>query len=208
MNRVVELVNTWAAFEQEYPAGSIEDFCRHYLVSNREKHNKDVVKAAIVDGQLLRMMGRITKMTMTYAQLALEGTELIQMEEYGFLLAIQNLVNPEKSAAILANLMPISSGTDMLKRMIKRGLVSETVHEEDKRSKRLMLTPKGKAAVATGGKRIGKLAKMMLHAMPEDDKHLCIQLLKVVEEDFSALWLQQKIKDFDTLYELVMEKDK
>ena len=31
MNKTVELVNAWSAFEEQFPAGTTDDFCRHQL---------------------------------------------------------------------------------------------------------------------------------------------------------------------------------
>ena len=51
--------------------------------------------------------------------------------------------NPKKTEVIYANLFELSSGTDMLNRMKKRGLIKEYDDQVDKRSKRIELTPKG-----------------------------------------------------------------
>lgn len=37
MNKTVELVTEWGAFEERHPGADIGDFCRHYLISQREK---------------------------------------------------------------------------------------------------------------------------------------------------------------------------
>jgi hypothetical protein len=47
------------------------------------------------------------------------------------------------------------------------------------------------------------VAKMMTNDLTEDDKELCIQLLKNIEIKFSALWQQHKGKPFDEVYKSV-----
>jgi hypothetical protein len=37
MNKAVELVTEWARFEKRYKNATLEEFCRHYLTSQREK---------------------------------------------------------------------------------------------------------------------------------------------------------------------------
>src|ERR1700722_14183236 len=32
MNKTVELVNAWSAFEEKHPDGNMEDFCRYHLI--------------------------------------------------------------------------------------------------------------------------------------------------------------------------------
>ena len=48
---------------------------------------------------------------------------------------------------------------------------------------------------------------MLMNDLTEDDKDLCIQLLKNVEIKFSALWQNHKGKKFDEIYnELMADK--
>jgi hypothetical protein len=90
MNKTVELVNEWAAFETNHPEGSIEEFCRHYLAKSKPKEVRGLLVGGVVpslpDGLLLKIIGRISKLNMSYANLALKGTELNQIEEFGMLM--------------------------------------------------------------------------------------------------------------------------
>jgi DNA-binding MarR family transcriptional regulator len=211
MNKTVELVNEWGNFEAKHPEGNVEDFCRYYLAQqNRPKIKGTLVGGvvpALADGLLLKIIGRISKLNMSYANLALKGTELNQIEEFGMLVTIKYEKNPKKTEVIYANLFELSSGTDMLNRMKKRGLIKEYDDKEDKRSKRIELTAKGEKVVETCFDRIRKNAIMLLHDMTNDDKELCIQLLKNIEIKFSSLWPQHKTKSFDEVYERVVKTD-
>lgn len=210
MDKTIELVNQWGAFVGKHPAGSIEDFCRHYLAHQQQKETKGVlvggVIPAITDGLLLKIIGRISKLNMNYANLALEGTGLNQIEEFGILVTLQQDKNPKKTEVIYANLFELSSGTDMLARLKKRGLIREYDDAEDKRSKRIELTDKGAKVVDTCKARIFRNAAMLMNELTDDDKQLCIQLLKNVEIKFSALWPKHKGKKFDDIFIEVMDK--
>lgn len=204
MNKTIELVNLWGAFEAKHPNGSIEDFCRHHLASQQKQKEKGPLVGGVIppvnDGLLLKIIGRISKLNMSYANLALKGTDLNQIEEFGILLTIQQERNPKKTEIIYANLFELSSGTDMLNRMKKRGLIKEYMDKDDKRSKRIELTAKGERVAQECKKRIVKNASLMMHDLSNDDKELCIQLLKNVEMKFSALWQSHKGKTFEDIY--------
>jgi len=210
MNKTVALVNEWGNFEAKHPDGNIEDFCRHYLARNREQKIKGPLVGGVIppinDGLLLKIIGRIHKLNMNYANKALAGTDLNQIEEFGMLLTIQQEKNPKKTEIIYANLFELSSGTDMLTRMKKRGLIKEYNDKEDKRSKRIELTPKGEKVIDVCFPKIRKMAMMMMHDLTDDDKELCIQLLKNVEIKFSALWPRHKGKGFEEIYKEVVGK--
>lgn len=210
MEKTIELVNLWGAFIKQHPEGSIEDFCRHLLIHQRESENIGLSLGGVVpmqtDGQLMKLIGRIHKLHVTYASAAFEGTPLNQLEEFGCLVTIKQRQNPKKSEVIYSNLMELSSGTDMLNRLKAKELLIENDDPEDKRSKRVSLTPLGEKTVAICIVKVLKLAKMMLIEMSEDDKQLCIQLLKSVEIKFSALVQKHKGETFDDIYkELVRE---
>jgi DNA-binding MarR family transcriptional regulator len=211
MNKTIELVNSWGLFEEQHPKGSIEDFCRHYLAKQEQQKIKGKMVGGVVpsfnDGLLLKIIGRIQKLNMNYANLALKGSELNQIEEYGILQTIKLENNPRKTDLIYANLLELSSGTDMLTRLKNRGLIKESEDKEDKRSKRIELTAKGEKAIEATKLKIFKNAKLMMNDLSEDDKALCIQLLKNIEIKFSTLWQKHKGKEFEEIFnEIVVEK--
>ncbi|MFC4874429.1 MarR family winged helix-turn-helix transcriptional regulator [Negadavirga shengliensis] len=208
MNKTVVLVNEWGKFEASHPDGNIDDFCRYYLAQKQgRKVNGPLVGGVVphfIDGLLMKIIGRISKLNMSYANMALKGTGLNQIEEFGILVTILQEEKPKKTEVIYANLFELSSGSDMLNRMKKRGLIREYDDKEDKRSKRVALTKKGEEVVELCRERITKNAKMMTHGLSDDDKELCVQLLKNIEIEFSALWPRHRGKSFEEVYGSVM----
>ena len=207
MNKTVTLVNEWGNFELAHPNASIEEFCRHFLARQQHKKISGTLVGGVVpdllDGLLLKIIGRIQRLNLNYANMALKGTGLNQIEEFGVLLTIKQEKNPKKTEVIYANLFELSSGTDMLNRLKKRGLIKEYEDKEDKRSKRIEITAKGEKVVNECKNRIVKNATMLMHDLSDDDKKLCIQLLKGVEIKFSALWPKHKGRKFEDVYEEV-----
>ena len=210
MNKTVELVNEWASFEEKHPAANIEDFCRHYLASHQQEKIKGPLTGGVIppisEGLLLKIIGRIHKLNMSYAANALQGTGLNQVEEFGILLSIQQDGEPRKTDVIYANLFELSSGTDMLNRLIKRGLISEHDDANDKRSKRIRLTKAGEKAIELCMARMKMVAGMMTMDLDDADKQLCIHLLKNIEIKFSALLQQHNGKPFDEVYREITGK--
>ena len=208
MNKIIKLVNEWGGFEADHPDANIDDFCRHYLATHQQHKNIGPLTGGVVpptsEGLLLKMIGRIHKLNMSYANNALENTGVKQVEEFGILLTVQQERNPKKSEVIYANLFELSSGTDMLNRLIKRGLIKEYDDKDDKRSKRIELMPAGEKAIELCIARMRKVAALMTIDLSEDDKQLCIQLLKNIEIKYSALWQQHKDKPFDEVYDGMM----
>lgn len=208
MNKTVALVTSWGDFEKKHPDGNIEDFCRYYLfLKKKNQHTGQLVGGVvpnITDGLLLKVIARIGTFGSLYSNLALKGTGLNQIEEFALLMTIKLRGKPKKTEVIYSNLFELSSGTDMLNRLRKRGLIKELHDKIDKRSKIIMLTSAGKKAISDSTPKVAMMAKMLLHDMNEDDKLLCIQLLKNVEIKFSELWQQHKKMEFESIYTEVL----
>jgi DNA-binding MarR family transcriptional regulator len=203
VNKAVELVKLWGVYEEQNPDGTIEDFCRHQL-SVAIKEEKQIAPewqlVPDINGQLVILIRKIGKFHIMYSNKALEGTGLDQIEEFGILVIIFNKRNPIKSEVIYDNLLELSSGTNMLIRLKKRGLITEYADDEDKRVKRLKLTPKGEETLKKAKGLILKVAGMMVDILTEDDKQLCIQMLNPINTRFSAIFQKQKNKPFDDVY--------
>src|SRR3569833_213481 len=148
------------------------------------------------------MMGRINKLNIIFAAKALEGTGIDQLEEFGMLLTVRRLKAPRKTEIIYSNIFELSSGTDMLNRLRKKGFIKEYADKVDRRSKRISLTAAGEKIIDVCADRMQKCAGMMLAEMNEDDIRLCTQLLKNVEIKFAALWQQNSSASFQEIYKL------
>lgn len=203
MNKTVELVKLWGAFEEKHPDATLEDFFRHSLAKPAKAEQRPEPEGKLIpnlDGKLIILLRRIGKFHIAYSNMGLASTELSQMEEFGILVTIYNEGNPIKSEAIFNNIMELSSGSNMLIRMKKKGLVTEYADPGDKRVKRLKVTPKGEQTLMTAKEIVLKVAEMMVRDLSDEDKRLCIQLLKPVDRRFSGMYQKQKNKSFDEIY--------
>lgn len=203
MNKTVELVKLWGSFEQLHPEGTIEDFCKYQLLSMSkiEKTNKqDWQMVPDINGKLVILIRRIGKFHMIYSNKALEGTGLDQIEEFGLLITIYNQKNPIKSEVIYNNIIELSSGTNMLIRLKKRGYIDEYPDPKDLRVIRVSLTTKGEETLKNAKVKVLQVARMMVNDLTEEDKQLCMHLLNPINERFSGMFQKQKNKTFEEVY--------
>ncbi|HEX9509182.1 MAG TPA: winged helix DNA-binding protein [Puia sp.] len=210
MNKTVELVNQWAAFEAGHPDADIADFCRYYLVAKREREGRQELfggamppRADIVIGKLLF---RISKLQSNYINLVIPSLSINHFEEFALLNAIDNLKTPRKTEAIYHSINELSTGLNLLANLKKLGYITEHDDPDDKRSRRLRLTPKGEEILRACYERLSKVPEMLYMEMASEDIELCIRLLKNVEIKFSGSWQQHKGKPFEQVYEMVTGK--
>jgi DNA-binding MarR family transcriptional regulator len=203
MNKTVELVNRYAEFEENYPDASIGDFCRHFIASQQ---NKETL-GNLFDGEmppradiiLTKLMDRIARIHMIYIQIAMKGMKIQHFEEFSLLSAIANLKNPRKTEVIYHTINELSTGLNLLAGMKKRGYINEQDDPEDKRSKRLSLTPKGKKILEGCYERFSKIPELLFKEINNEDIQLCIQLLKNVDLKFSKMWQRDKGRSLEEI---------
>jgi DNA-binding MarR family transcriptional regulator len=212
MNTTVELVNQWAAFEEKHSQGNIEDFCRHYLITRREKENTGKLfgKMGLPPKNIItltKLLNRINKLNTLYIQLAMSETGVEHLDEFLFLTTIANMKTPMKTEVIYYNFSELSTGLLILERLKKKKYITEYDNPDDKRSRQIKITSRGEKILKGCYARFGKVHEMMYRDLSEDDIKLCIQLLQNVEIKFSALWQKHKGRMFEDVYGSMMGKN-
>ena len=203
MNKTVDLVNSFAEFEDSHPESGIEDFCRYFLASKRKKETLgnlfDGEMPPRADITITKLIDRIARIHMIYIQIAMKGMKIHHFEEFSLLSAIANLKTPRKTEVIYHTINELSTGLNLLAGMKKRGYINERDDPEDKRSKRLGLTPKGKKVLEGCYERFSKIPELLFKDMKEEDIRLCIQLLKNVDLKFSKSWQHDKGRSLEEI---------
>jgi len=201
MNKTVELITQWVDFEGKHPGGTLEEFCRYYLASKREFKTDGKLFGGEIpprkDIVLMKLIDRIARLHMVYVLVALKDLKINHFEEFSLLSAIRNLKNPRKTEVIYHTINEISTGLNLLGELKKRGYITESDDPEDKRSKRLALTPKGEKVLQSCYEKFSIVPEMMCSDMSSDDIELSIRLLKNIEIKFSKLYLHHKDKSID-----------
>src|SRR5882757_10974202 len=129
MNKTVELVTEWAAFEENHPDEGLDAFCRHYLISQREELYGNKFLEGIVPAKkssiLTKLLVKIVKMHNVYMDLATKEIRIKQAEEFYFLSVIKNLKSPKKTEVIYHTVNELSNGLNILNSLIKQGYITE-----------------------------------------------------------------------------------
>jgi DNA-binding MarR family transcriptional regulator len=209
MDKVVELITQWAAFNKKHPDAGIEEFCRYYLASKKETTDSKKLFSGEMpprsDIVLAKLIDRISRLHMIYIYIAMKDLKINHFEEFSLLSAIANLDNPRKTEVIYHTINELATGLNLLSAMKRRGYITEHNDPHDKRSKRLGLTQKGERILKACYERFSKVPEMMFKEMSTDDIEICIQLLKKIEIKFSGQYLQHKEKSFDQVYQNIIE---
>lgn len=207
MSKVVELVTAWADFDRQYPDQSVEQFCQYYLAQQKQNEpNKSQARKQLTGG-LLRLMGRITSAFALYHRAAMAKTDLPNAESFFYLNGLNFLGEVRKTELINYLFAEYTTGMEALSRLIDEGYILERPDPTDKRAKLIKLSEKGTKRLATSYEYSSRAGELIFNGFSNDTIALCQTLLKPIEERHTQLVSTIKTKDFDLLYEQIMNKN-
>jgi DNA-binding MarR family transcriptional regulator len=151
-------------------------------------------------------ISRSTLAFWVYMRIALKDTPLPSIESIMFCSALNNLGESRKTDVINYAMLEISTGTDILNRLIKKGFIHQRIDPDDKRSKLLTLAASGKTALKKCYKKASMARELFLADLTEDDKKLAIQILYPLQEKHSRLSIESKGKSIEDIHAMIMKK--
>lgn len=199
MNKTVEIVQEWVDFEAKNPAGTLKDFCRNFLSETGKNKSMTEDLSGSADCQLTysltKTINRLSKLWMYFTLHAMKPMGLSSFDEFVFLYTTDYVKSIRKKDLIYMHFIEISSGLLVIDRLIKKGFLEEKTNDQDKRSKQVWLTTKGKDTLKACDVVLSKVAERLYGEMPEKEMQLCIQYLAPIENSIAQKWHQ--IKKFE-----------
>ncbi|AEE48307.1 MarR family winged helix-turn-helix transcriptional regulator [Haliscomenobacter hydrossis] len=210
MNKTVQIVNEWGAFEAAHPHAEIEEFCRYYLTAQRAKlelgenfSGKGTPPTAA--SYLMKLIGYIARLFELYITRAMSDVpEIKQAEDFYFLNNISHSGECRKTEVAHQQLLGVSTGIDTLNRLLAHGLIEERTDPSDKRARLVSVTEKGIKILHECYRRAAVVNDLIFTNLSEDDLKLCIQLLRGVEAKHAALALEVRELPILEMYEKVL----
>ena len=159
----VPLLEKWEEYARLHPRGSLEDFAG--WLGGRDKKAPEVSPEAArmtvyldpsafaavseynPDHHAGYLIGRLYKFVRFYMKPLLQEAGFGSVEEFGFLASLRELKTSNKKELIEANMTELTTGLDIIRRLVKAGLVEEKTHPQDGRAKLLQTTPLGDEAL-------------------------------------------------------------
>ncbi len=184
-NKLVDLVNAWARLEEANPDLDMTTFCRKMLEEqavNAREEAEAVLPCSSARGVLGMLLGKLNRYADIYIKKALHGLPMNSIDEAIYLEIIARGNMPRKSYVIHEALSEFPSGIDIIKRLVKYGLVEELPDPEDRRSKRLRLTPEGEAMMFDIRERLARATQLAFGTLSEREMAELIPLLFRLEQ--------------------------
>ncbi len=222
MEKLVELVNLWATYSRENPDIDIKDFCVKYLAeqhtpvfqskeeSNQasdQNQNDFWSSQSLLDGELSALVGRLSRFAYFYSKKAVEKMRFNNLDDLLYLYVMIEMKSPKKSELIHAMLSEFASGIDIINRLLKMGLCEEFPDENDKRAKRVRITPAGMGALREASPIMAQISKIAFNELTETEKRMIAHILRRADRFHSEHYADFRGQDFDSIYESVIHPE-
>ena len=157
-----------------------------------------------VISRLVTVMNRYAK---SYIKRALEGSPIQTAEEFSFMLYLVTNQSLTKSELIFKNVLEKTSGMEVIKRLLKLGLVKEHEDEHDKRSKRLSLTAAGRQEILKVLPTMQKVSSLVAGNLTQPERETLAYLLTKLDHYHYDIFVSDKQTAFEELTEKYLSEN-
>lgn len=146
------------------------------------------------------MLGRYSKHLI---KKALEKNTDLVNDDFTYLFRLMDYDSLTKTQLIEKNAHEKQSGIEIIKRLVKNGLISEKPDAEDKRSVRVAVTPKGKEVFFETIKDITVVSKIMSGKLNDKEKSNFLMYLKKLNTFHHTVYLNFRNEELENIRKLV-----
>lgn len=178
---LVKLVNLWDRYSEQNADLDIKGFCLEYLSEIAESDSLNKKPVFAIEGRLISLVNRLNRFAAMYSKKALVHSELNNLEDWGYLITISHLGSPKKSELISELISEFPSGIEVIKRLLNNGLTEEYMDSNDRRSKRIKLTDKGRKVLFETMHYMKEISLLAFGPLSNAEKQLLMLILEKLD---------------------------
>lgn len=214
-----ELIDQVADFQKENQSGTLQDFSAwlSQKIENEEKQQKEIsenLKDSFQDSDnysknntenfkeqenysVLALITYLYRYAKLYAKKALEEHQsaFVTFDELVYLITLYFHPNPlSKTQLIETNIHEKPTGMEIIKRLLKNGLIEQLDSQEDRRIKYLRVTEKGKTEFIKVFGTMRDITRLVSGNLTKEEDYQLFQLLKKLHLFHNPIFLHEKDK--------------
>lgn len=145
---------------------------------------------------LITLMFRYAK---GYIKKALHDSVIQTADEFAFLITLMTHESLTKTELINKQVMEKTSGVEVIKRLLGQKLIREFADEQDKRSVRVAITPKGKKELEKVLPDMAKVSRIVVGNLTEPEINTLSYLLKKLDFYHNDIFMNKKTLELDEI---------
>lgn len=165
--------------------------------TKKENHNYK----KFVEVEFSTLLTNLYRFAKHYLKKAFKETNFNSVDEFSFLATLVKEKSLLKSELINRHLLEISTGSEVLRRLIKLGLIKEFKDPDDGRAKRVELTNEGFMEITKAFKEMYKVAQIVKGNLYENELREAIVIFKKLSFFHWDIHNHDKEADIDEIYE-------
>lgn len=172
-----ELVDEWSLYTESDRPLTLTDFSkwisdRYVLVKDSPlpKEVEEEIQGESLDNTVARNLGMLIQISNIWIKITFKGTPFQGFEDYGITQFIMHSGTPTKSMVTEWSMLERSTAFEVIRRLQKLGLLEEFPDANDKRTKRVQITPKGIAALEESDTRVDQISRLIVGDLTEKNK--------------------------------------
>lgn len=179
--RINSLIRYLEQYEQEVvQRESSADFEREFalwLLSKRQRPGIDSTNKQdrFLEGNIGRLLVFLSRYLDYYSKRLFKETKIYSVTDFGFLMTLFPDKALTRSRLIRSNLMEKPSGTEVIKRLLREGLVTEEL--DGKKYKKVRLSQAGREELNRVMGHVTKLGEHVTGDLNEEEKEYLLQLM-------------------------------
>jgi DNA-binding MarR family transcriptional regulator len=142
---------------------------------------------------LIVLMNRYAKW---YIKKVLRDSRLQTPDEFSFLISLMTYDSLHKSELITKQIMEKTSGTEIINRLVRKGMIAETADHNDRRSIRVSLTESGRKEILRILPQMTKVTEIVVGNLSTEEINTLSYLLKKLDYFHNNIYLSKRGKSF------------
>jgi DNA-binding MarR family transcriptional regulator len=158
-----------------------------------------VQEYATPEVEISRLVSVMYRYAKTYIKKALKGSVIQTADEFTFVIILMTHKSLSKTELINKNIMEKTSGTEVIKRLIKKGLITQFDYENDRRSQHVAVTDKGRQEIFTVLPDMNTVSQIVAGNLTVPERQALAYLLKKLDYHHHNIYTNHKDEELDVL---------
>ncbi|WP_298543212.1 winged helix DNA-binding protein [uncultured Porphyromonas sp.] len=207
LHELLDLVERYEEFRGNAEQ-SMSNFLRFADQTLEQQTNSEEPKVgmgghAYLNAMIARDISFVYRYMRYFVRKAIKDTPLQTIDEYSYLITLMAKGEMTKTELNNYNVVEKTSGSEIIRRLLKGGLISQTRNLQDRRSLLLSITPKGREVVKELLPRMQQSSDLLLRDLSWDQKIFLHSLHEQLYESNHPLFLTERDSDLAELVEKV-----
>ena len=167
------------------------------LEGNYEGYKYKEQKGSATDISILIVL--LFRYAKGYIKKALKNSPIKSADEFSFLMTLMTYDHLSKSELINKQVMEKTSGTEIINRLIKLGLIEQFADEADKRSVRIKMTMTGRTEIYKILPQMGVVSQIVTGNLNDSEKTMLAYMLRKLEHFHNDIFMNKKDNELEEL---------